>query len=92
MKLVPYDVDKIEGYAFYAKSNNYKILQEFIDSGLDCVEVTEYNHTNHTSCQSSLWKSIRTYRMNSIRCFSRKGKVFLIKAELVNGKYKKGAR
>lgn len=78
MKLVPYDKTKLGG-SFYKRTNNLKILEEFVDSDYDCVEVREYNHSKPAHCSSSLANTIKRFKMNNLRAILRDGHVYLIK-------------
>lgn len=77
MKQVPRDI-KTLGYR--NRSSIREFLEEFIDGGQKCVEVTEYHHKNAESCSASLYNSAKRYRMlDIIEVSMRKGKVFLIR-------------
>ena len=84
MKLVPYDVRKVN--RINTNSDNYAPLAEFADSGLECAKVEGWPHKTATACAVSLRASIKHYRMFTIRVFVRKGEVFLIKNEELYGK------
>lgn len=77
MKLVPYEKKKLGNY--YARTSNLKILEEFLDSGLDCAKLEDYPHKNAYSCSASLRKSIQRFGMKGITIMVRKNDVFLIK-------------
>ena len=62
----------------YKQTKLYDLLEEFRDSGLDCVEVTEYHHKNAKSCYSCLTNSIRRFRM-PIKAHIEDDKVFLMR-------------
>lgn len=79
MKLTPCNIEEIGGMGYYKKSNNYRILSEFISSGLKAAKVEEFTQKSATSCAASLNASIKRYRMNSIYAIERKGEVFLIR-------------
>lgn len=81
MKLIPYDKSKL-GSISYARTKNYKILQEFIDSDYDCVKVENYSHKDAKGCNWCLSASIKRYHLDGIKCVLRNGEVFLIKKEL----------
>lgn len=78
MKLVPYDLTKVNAKA-YKMSKNQKILEEFRDSDFDCAEVTEFTQCRAVVCAASLNASIQRYRLNTLRAIVREGRVFLIK-------------
>lgn len=79
MKLVPYEVENIPGHSMYTKTKNLKLLEEFVNSGLDCAEVKDYTQKNATVCATSLAASIKNFRMTGVRVIQRKDRVFLIK-------------
>lgn len=78
MQLVPYDVEKIR---YYKPSKNQKILEEFIESGLDCVKLKDWNHKNARSLQSTLYSSKRRFHINNVAIVIRKGGVFLVRTD-----------
>lgn len=79
MKLVKYDINKMDNADGYRKSDNDKILEEFVESGMDCAKVEGFLHTTSMSCASSLNNSIKRYHIGGVRAVSRKGECFLIK-------------
>lgn len=79
MKLIPCDVNEFR--RGYERSNNYEILREFNESGLDCAKVENYTQINATSCATSLRTSIKRYRFGNLECKVRRGEVFLIQKE-----------
>ena len=78
MKLVPYERKKI-GYLGYKLSDNYRILEEFADSGLDCAKVEGWTAKTAGYCASSLNNSIKRYKFAGMVAISRKGEVYLIR-------------
>lgn len=83
MRAVPYDFKKIERVKGYKKSDNQKILEEFLASGHDCVKVEDWNQKSAMSCAGSFNKTIERFKMTGARAISRKGEVFLVKASLL---------
>lgn len=79
MKLQPYDIDKVRMIKRHTK--NYGILQEFVNSGLDCVEVVNHHYSNVASARGTLQRSAKRYGFN-IRFIQEKGRLFMIKPEL----------
>lgn len=81
MKLVPIDrktLTRCPGY--YGSTKNLEILEEFINSELDCAEVKNFPHKTCNSCQTSIKTSIKRFNMTSrVNVITREGKVFLIK-------------
>ena len=78
MKLVAYDKEKLN-LGMYKKTKNLKILNEFINSDMDCARVEGYSNVNAASCASSLKRSVDRFRMTGIEVFVRKGEVYLVK-------------
>lgn len=78
MKLVKADINKVQPN-LYKKSNNLKLLEEFINSGEDCMEVVDYTHKKTSGCVWSLNNSIRIYSLGGIRAICRDKRVYLVK-------------
>ena len=83
MKLVPYDLKKIEKAKGYRKSENQKIIEEFLESKHDCVKVEGWTQKSAMCCAGSLNKSIERFKLTGARALSRKGEVFLIKTSAI---------
>ena len=83
MRLIPYDKSNLK-HTGYVKTKNYQILQEFIDSGLDCAKVEGWTHKSASSAQWGLTASIKRFKLNGIKCILVDGEIFLIKKELEN--------
>ena len=79
MTLLPYDVEKIENFKAYRKTSNYKILEEFTNSGLKCAVIEDYPHKTANICANSLRVSIARFGMLGIGVIKRKDKVYLIR-------------
>lgn len=77
MKFVPYDRKKLGCY--YSKTSNLKILESFLESGLDCAKLEGWPHSSAGSCSASLRKSIQRFGIKGVTTTIRKGEVFLIK-------------
>lgn len=78
MKLVKCDINKVGGM-LYKKSCNLKILEEFVESGMECAKVEGWNHSNASVCVTSLNLSIKRYKIGGIHAITRKGEVYLVK-------------
>lgn len=81
MKLVEYDINKIEGAKIYKKTENMKILEEFIESGMDCAKIEGFNQNSAMGCAASLNSSIKRYNLGGIRAISRKRNCYLVKIQ-----------
>ena len=79
MTIIPYDKSKIENFGGYKVTKNQKIIEEFVNSNMDCAEVKEFNHKTAWSCANALNYSIKRFRLSGVQAISRKGRVFLIK-------------
>lgn len=79
MKLIPYDARNLTVRKGYKKSENLRILEEFVESGMECAKVEGYTQKNALICSSSLSSSIRNYNMGGVIARTRNGEVFLIK-------------
>ena len=80
MTLVPYEKSKV-GYAMYKMSKNQKLLNEFVESGLDCAQVNGFTTQDATTCAASLNASIKRFKIAGIRAISRKGCVYLVRED-----------
>lgn len=80
MKLTKCNINEINN-TYYKKSENLTLLEEFLDSNMDCAEVEGFTQKTATSCANSFNTSIKNYRLHGIRAISRKGKVYLVKTE-----------
>lgn len=79
MKLVPYDIKKVENVGGYAKTKNLDILEKFIASGLECAKVEGWTLKHSWQAAQSLNASIKRFKFANISAISRKGNVYLIK-------------
>lgn len=80
MKLIPYDIRKVKN-PNYARSENYRLLSEFTESGMDCAKVENYSHKCANYCSTALNVSIKRYGMAGVKSIARNGEVFLIKVK-----------
>lgn len=83
MKLVQYDINKLIKKK-RVRSNNLAILEEFMNSGLDCVKVEGFTNKNTKSCCNSLNLSIKRYGYKTIKSVTYGGEVFLVKKSELN--------
>lgn len=80
MKLVPVDKNIMNGW--YATTGNKTIIDEFIESGMQCAEVEGYTQKTAASCVNSLKQTIKRYRVFNVKVMSRQNRVFLIRDEI----------
>ena len=83
MRLVPYDLKKIDKAEGYRKSMNQKIIEEFLESDLDCAKIEDWTQKSAMACAGSLNRSIEKYKMTGARAVSRKGNVYLIRVSAI---------
>lgn len=83
MKTVPYDLKKIRNLKHYKKSELQNILEEFLESGVDCVKIEDWTQKTASSCASSFNVAAKRYKLVGARAISRNGEVFLVKASLL---------
>lgn len=84
MKMVPYDYRKLGGICGFRKTKNEKILNEFLESGNDCVEIVGYTNKDAKSCQGSINLYIRKHNMQTqVYAICRRGHVFLVRIDKI---------
>ena len=77
MKMVPYDLEKLE--RMFRPTKWFEVLNDFDNGDIDCVMITGYSNKNAKSCQSSIDAAIKRFKFTNIRVSKIKGDVFLIK-------------
>jgi hypothetical protein len=75
MRLVPYDRSKLKR----RNSDNYTIIDEFVQSGLECAKVEGWTQAQSSSATNSLNSSIKRFRFANVRAIAYKKEVYLIK-------------
>ena len=65
MRLTPYDRKKFDK-RIYKLCKNQKILNEFVESGLDCAKLEDYPHKDAHSCYSCLRVSAMNMRLGNV--------------------------
>lgn len=80
MNLVPCEIKDVQVRTNgYKLSKNLKILQEFIEMDVDCMEVVDYTNKTAESCSNSLRYSIKRYKLSGITACTCNHKVYLVK-------------
>lgn len=74
MKLVP-----INERMLFKKTSLLSVLEEFENSGNDCVRIEDYPQSSARICYSSFYSAINRYHMNNIKVFMQRGEVYLVK-------------
>lgn len=83
MKLVEYDKKKLgDTGRMFKRSKHQIILEEFIDSGMDCAKIEGWEHKTAKSLQNSLSAAIKRYKLNTVRAIIRNDEVFLVRKDL----------
>lgn len=77
MIMVPYEKTKLS-----SKSDNFKVISEFLDGDYDCVELVDYPQKCANYCQTSLNASIKKYRFVGVKVMVRGEHVYLVKKEI----------
>lgn len=80
MKFVACD-EKETNYVIksYKSTKLLTIIEEFIESDLECAKITEHTYVTPSSCAWALNEAIKRYHKTSIKAITRKGEVYLIK-------------
>lgn len=81
MKITPYDINKLGTMKGYAKSDNLRLLEEFVNSDLDCVKIEDYPHKRAAGCYTSFYSAIKRYNMTGVKVCTRGEDVFLVKVK-----------
>lgn len=64
------------------RSDNFKLLTEFAESGHECAQVEGYPHKNANACAAALRAAIKKYRIFTIGVAVRKDNVYLIRKSI----------
>ena len=83
MNLVAYDKKKLDNLYGYKRTKWLKIIDEFVESDMDCVKLENFSHKTSTSCTAALKVAIKRYHKAGIQAIERNGEVFLIKIDPV---------
>lgn len=79
MKLVAYDKNKLGTIQGYKPTRNYLLLEEFIESDMECAKIDDDHHSSAASLAASFNNSIKRYKKFNVKVVIRKGEVFLVK-------------
>lgn len=82
MKMVPYNRKEIPAAQHYKSTKNLKVLEEFMNSGADCVQLVDHGYANAKSCYSALRVSAIRFGFAGVQVIIRGEDVFLAKKEL----------
>lgn len=74
-------IGKIDNLRHYDKTQNQRILEEFVESNMVYAELVGYPHNSAKSCYNSISQSIHRYGIHGVKCATRKNKVYLIKTD-----------
>lgn len=80
MKLVKRNLLEVDVKTF-CTTKNQEILDEFVNSDMECAEVMGYTQKTAVSCAGSLTNSIKRFKYHGVKVISRKDKVYLIKVK-----------
>ena len=62
------------------------LLDEFVTSGLACVEVENLHHKNINSARPTFCQAVKRYGMPHIKVVTKKGKLYLVNTILIDKK------
>lgn len=65
------------------KTNNLRLLEEFMATNATCVEYVGYPHKNAEVCQGSVYQSTKLYGFHNIGVLRRGDHVYLIRKDLI---------
>lgn len=74
----PYNKEKLN-VTNWKRTDNQRLIEDFVASDLDCVKVIGWHHNNATNCARALNASAKRYHWYHVKAMTRKGEVFLIK-------------
>lgn len=80
MYMVPYDKNKIG--RMRGKTDNFLVVQEFLNGDNECVELKGYTNQDAYCCSNSINGTIKRNRIPGVKSVVRKGKVYLIKTDI----------
>lgn len=93
MRMVECDInDVIYSMNGRYRTVNFTLITEFLESGVDCVEIKEYTHVSAKGCVTALASTIKRCNMTGARAVMSRGKVYLVRAdkiEMVKNRLKK---
>lgn len=81
MRLVECDKSEINTRQVFKKSKWMKVIDEFLESGMECCKVENYTNKDAKSCSAALNVAIKHYHKGGIRACLSDGVVYLIKIE-----------
>ena len=79
MRLVAYDLKKLEGRYSMTRCSNQILIEEFLASDMECAKIEDFTQKNAMVCAISLNKSIERFNFGGVKAISRGNEVFLIK-------------
>lgn len=77
MKLTPYN--NPDEFRLWKRCNNQRIIEEFVESGLDCARIDDYPQSSARSARNALSASIRRLGYRNIKVCVRGKNVFLLR-------------
>lgn len=71
------------GKAMRPKTDNLRLLEEFAEMDVTCVEYVGYAHKSAEVCRSSIYQSIKLYGFHNIGVLRRGDHIYLIRKDLI---------
>lgn len=78
MTFVKYDKRDVKKH-YYRFGKNQRFINEFMESGFECIEVKDFEHRDAYSCANALRRSVERMNIRSIKVISRNNRVFMIR-------------
>lgn len=88
MRFVPCDISEIEAIetdrrrAIENSAKISKLINDFVESGLQCSEVVDYSYKNPYSCCVSLRNTIKYNHIHTVSVVKRGRRIFLVRKEI----------
>lgn len=79
MKLVPYDAKQLK---WHRLGSNQALIQEFLDSGHDCVKVENFTQNTARNAQSNISVCLKRMGVRNVRAICRGNNLFLLKIDI----------
>lgn len=66
----------------YAQSDSFRMLYDFMNSGVKCAKIDGIMHKTPESCAISLRRSAKYHHLYSVKAHVRKGEVYLVNTSI----------
>lgn len=86
MKLVPVNLSEVTSNLTYSRGRNQKLVEEFIASGYETAEVTDYTQAQSTSCSNALACAIKSLNVPQVKVRIVNKRVYLYRTDITTSK------